>query len=394
MELIITGMKKEQQIKWVEAVFEGLEKQKAKQDADGLTYPIDTERYTSKAQLEKERTTIFNHYPIATGPAAQLQNPGDYFLHDLTGKPLLVVKGRDGEIRAFLNICRHRGVRLLEKEQGNIRTNIVCPYHGWFYDTQGCLKGVFHSQGFADVDASSHSLIELDCWVRLGLVFVVPNPDLKGKYDIDQWLAEIYSLTEGFDFGEMHPYDPRSGKLACNWKLLIDGGLEGYHFKIAHAKTIGPYFLDNMTLNTGNKLHSSVIFPKRAMKKIQDQPESDWEFRKCANILLHIFPNTIILIEPDHLMVITNFPIDEKSTQTQSYMLLPAEPATQKEKDYWDLNADIFWTAINEDNEMAVLQQKSFNGYSDMPMTVGSYEKLLVQFEQLVDLALVGELSY
>lgn len=385
-------MKKEKQIQFVHTIFESLEKQKNKTDADGITHQIDTNRYTSKERLKKEKETILKNYPIITGAAAQLKEGGDYFLYDITGLPIMIIKGKDGVIRAFLNLCRHRGVRLLEEKEGQIKRNIVCPYHAWSYDTQGCLKGIFHPQGFHDVDAESHSLIELDCWVRLGMVFVVPNPKSKGKHNIDEWLKEVYEITEGFDFGEMIPYHHQTGELACNWKLLVDGGLEGYHFKIAHATTIGKYFLDNLSINTSNQLHSSIIFPKRAIKKIVDQSPSEWNFRKVANILIHIFPNTIILIEPDHIMVVTFFPIDEKTTQTQSFMLIPSEPTTQKEKDYWDLNAKIFWTAIEEDNEMAVLQQKSFNGYADMTMTVGSYEKLIVQFENLVDAAMDGEL--
>ena len=384
-------MKLEQQVQIIETVFSTLEKQKKKQDADGVTYQIDADRYTSKERFEKEKEIIVKNHPIITGAAGQLKEAGDYYLHDLSGVPIVVVKGKDGCIRAFLNMCRHRGVRLLEEQTGQIKRNIVCPYHAWSYDTAGCLKGVFHSQGFDGVDADSHSLIELDCWVRLGMVFVVPNPALKGKFDIDQWLQEVYEITEGFDFGDFHPYYFSSSKLDCNWKLVVDGALEGYHFKIAHAKTIGPYFLDNMSINTKNKRHSCIVFPKRAMKKMQDLPPTEWQFRKGANILIHIFPNTVILIEPDHLMVVTFVPIDEKTTRFQSFMLLPAEPTTEKEKAYWDLNADIFWKAISEDNDMAVLQQKSFNGYSNTAMTVGSYEKLLVQFENLVDLALEGE---
>ena len=381
-------MLKEQQIKIVEAVFDGLAKQKNKQDADGITHQIDVERYISKERLAQEKGIIFKNYPIVLGAAAQLKNVGDYFLHDLTDLPIMVIKGKDGKIRAFLNMCRHRGVRLLETKEGQIKKNIVCPYHAWSYDTQGCLKSVFHPQGFKEVKADSHSLIELDCWVRLGMIFVVPNPAEKGKWLIDEYLSEVYAITEGFDLGKLIPYHIQTGSLDCNWKLLIDGGLEGYHFKIAHAKTIGPYFLDNLSINMPNKLHSSVVYPKRAMKKLKDQPKSEWNFRKSANILLHIFPNTIILIEPDHLMVVTNFPIDEKTTETKSFMLLPAEPTTPKEKDYWNLNANIFWTAIKEDNDMAILQQKSFNGYAKTTMTTGSYEKLLVQFENLVDAAL------
>ena len=384
-------MKKEQQIQYVETVFANLEKQKNKQDADGITHQIDARRYTSKERLAKEKEIIFKNYPIVAGAAAQLKNAGDYFLHDLTGLPILVIKGKDEKVRAFLNMCRHRGVRLLEETEGHIKRNIVCPYHAWSYDTTGCLKGIFHPQGFEDVGSDSHSLIELDCWVRLGMVFVVPNHQLKGKMNIDEWLKEVYAITEGFDFGALFPYHFKKGKLDCNWKLLVDGGLEGYHFKIAHAKTIGPYFLDNLSVPTENKLHSSIIFPKRAMKKMKDQAPADWNFRKAANILVHIFPSTIILIEPDHLMVVSFVPTDEKTTQSQSFMLVPSEPTTEKEKKYWDLNAHIFWTAIEEDNDMAVLQQKSFNGFSDTTMTVGSYEKLLVQFEDLVDAALEGK---
>ncbi|MEL6193474.1 MAG: aromatic ring-hydroxylating dioxygenase subunit alpha [Bacteroidota bacterium] len=385
-------MKKAQQISYIESVFEGLDKRKKKEDADGITYQIDIERYTSQSYLENERKTIFKNFPLVTGAASSLKEAGDYYLHDLAETPIIVIKGADGNIRAFLNMCRHRGVRLVEEPEGHIKKYIVCPYHAWSYDNQGCLKGVFHPQGFDDVNADSHSLIELDCWVRMGLVFVVPNPDFKGKYDIDQWLKEVYQITEEFDFGDLIPYRQQEGKLACNWKLIVDGGLEGYHFKIAHSKTIGPYFLDNMTLNTANKLHSTVIFPKKAMKKMKEQPTDEWDIRQGSNILVHIFPNTVVLIEPDHLMVVSAFPENEGNTLTKSFMLLPAEPDSQKAIDYWELNAIIFWNAIDEDNEMAILQQKSFNGYDNTAMTVGSYEKLLVQFEKLIDTAVAGEI--
>ena len=387
-------MKKEQQVEIIDRIFEQLEKQRIKQDADGHTYPIDTLRYISKDRIQKEKEFIFKNYPIVVGAAGQLKEAGDYFLHDLTGVPILVVKGKDGQVRSFLNVCRHRGVRLLEDEEGRIKRNIVCPYHAWSYDTAGCLKGIFHPQGFEDVDASSHSLIELDCWIRLGMIFVVPNHDYKGKHDIDIWLKELFTLTEGFDFGQYFPYHFKKEILDCNWKLIVDGALEGYHFKIAHAKTIGPYFLDNLSYNLDYKLHSSIVFPKRVLEKMKDRPIEERDLRKGANLLQHIFPNTIILIEPDHIMVVTFCPIDERRTALKSFMLLPSEPFTEEEHKYWNLNANIFWNAISEDNEMAVLQQASFNGFSDMPMTVGSYEKLIVQFEQNVDKALAGDILY
>ena len=154
-----------------------------------------------------------------------------------------------------------------------------------------------------------------------------------------------------------------------------------------------PYFLDNVSVNQSNTLHSSIVYPKRAIKKLAEMPRSEWRIRKYANILVHIFPSTIILIEPDHMMVINNFPLNETSTVTSSFMLLPSEPKTEEEKAHWDLNATIFWNAINEDNEMALLQQKSFNAYPDALMTIGSFEKLIGQFEDLTDKALDEELT-
>ncbi|WGD35960.1 SRPBCC family protein [Olleya sp. YS] len=378
-------MNQERQIATIKTVFENLEKQKNKTDADGITHSIETSRYHSNKRFKKEQKQIFQNHPIITGAVGDLKKEGDYFLHEDSGIPIIVIKGKDGIVRAFINMCRHRGVKLLEEQKGHIKRNIVCPYHAWSYDTAGCLKGVFHPQGFNDVSETTHSLIELDCWVRFGMVFVLPNSELKGSIDIDKWLTEINELTKGFEFGELYPYFHKSEILNCNWKLIVDGALEGYHFKIAHANTIGPYFLDNLSVNTENELHHSIIFPKRIMKEFQSKPTSEWNLRQGANILIHIFPNTIILIEPDHIMAVTFCPLDEKTTQFKSFMLLPKEPTTEKETKYWDLNGNIFWNAINEDNEMAILQQKTFEFYNSVPMTTGSYEKLLVKFESLVD---------
>ncbi len=133
-------MKKSQQISYIESVFEGLEKRKKKMDADGITYQIDIERYTSDQQLEKERSTLFKNFPIVTGAAASLKEPGEYYLHDLVEVPIIVIKGTDGNIRAFLNMCRHRGVRLVEEPAGHIKKYIVCPYHAWTFALTGELR--------------------------------------------------------------------------------------------------------------------------------------------------------------------------------------------------------------------------------------------------------------
>jgi phenylpropionate dioxygenase-like ring-hydroxylating dioxygenase large terminal subunit len=216
-------------------------------------------------------------------------------------------------------------------------------------------------------------------------VFVVPNPALKGKFHWGNFLKEVYNVYQNFGLDTHVAYKAETRTIAGNWKLIIDSGLEAYHFKVAHAKTIGPHFIDNAGINHQNKLHSSIIFPKKSMTKIQDQPRDDWQLRQHANILVNIFPNTVVLVQPDHAMVLFCFPVDAQNTLVHSLMLIPESPANEKEEAYWELNRSIFWDAIDEDNELVELQQASFNVSDDYPMTIGSFEKLILQFEDLID---------
>lgn len=377
-------MKKEKQIEIIEKVLAEL-KASEKHAVEGITATIDTDRYRNPERFHEEKETLFKRLPIVIGAASSLEKAGDYFLYDHLEVPLIAVKGNTGQIRVFLNVCRHRAVKLVTEPKGNIRRTIVCPYHAWSYDLDGCLQSVFHPVGFSGVDANSHSLLEVDSWVRFGMLFVVPDHSIKGQIEIDTWLDEVYSLTEGFDFGSLIAHLHSEDTLPFNWKLLVDGALEGYHFKIAHSQTIGPYFLDNKSIPLPTKTHSSIVFPKKSLVKLQQQPKEKWELREVANVLIHVFPNVVLLIEPDHIMVVTFCPRSPTETHYHAFMLLPKSVANEKEASYWSRNEKIFWDAIHEDNEMAALQQRSFSGQSDLSITVGGFEPLLLQFEQLVD---------
>lgn len=378
----------------IQHVFEEVERQKNKTAVTGETWEIPASRYTSSKQLAAERKTIFQNFPTVVGSVAELEKAGDYFLHDYAEVPIMVIKGKDEKIRAFLNICRHRGVRLVEEKRGHIKRNIVCPYHAWSYDTAGCLKRVFHAEAFGDVNADSHSLIELDCQVRLGLIFVVPNPKLKGQYDIDVYLKEVTAITNGYGFENWVPFKRLIKTNPFNWKLGIEGGLEAYHFKIAHAKSLGPYVFDCGGIAfEDNKLHFATIYPKTAILKLKEIPKEQWNLRQYGNILIHIFPNTTFLIMEDHVMVLPMFPLDEKTNISESFLLIPKKAETEAEQQHFQMNYDIFWNTINEDNEMNILQQQSFNSYDDFNMKIGGYETLLLKFSNLVQEAIDGKLQ-
>lgn len=387
-------MNKAKEIECIQAIFDRIEQQKNKVNPPNETRFVPSNRYTSHERFKKEQTELFQNLPMVVGVAGDLEKAGDYFLHDYSGLPIVVMKGKDEKIRAFLNICRHRGVRLLEEAQGHIKRNIVCPYHAWTYDTTGCLKNVFHPEAFQGVSAETHSLIELACEVHFGLVFVVPNPKLKGKFNLGEYVKEIYPILEGYGLENYVPYLRKNESNAFNWKINAEAGLETYHFKITHAKTIGPYFFDSIGLDIReNKFHCTTIYPKKSILKLKEQNPSEWNLRAHANILIQIFPNTTLLVMEDHAMVIPVFPKDEKNSIYKSFLLVPEQPKNEEEAKHFEFNHNLFWDAIEEDYEMVLLQQKSFNAYDEMPMTTGGYETLLTHYVDVVDQMLEGKLQ-
>ena len=128
--------------------------------------------YHSEALLELERDTVFrNHWQIACH-VSDIPNSGDYFTFDLCGERALIVRGQDGEVRGFHNICRHRGSRVVADEKGTCKGALVCPFHGWVYNLDGTLRGAAQPQTFPDLDKVEFGLKPIDLEVWNGLVFI------------------------------------------------------------------------------------------------------------------------------------------------------------------------------------------------------------------------------
>ena len=132
------------------------------------TYANPVSNYTSRDQLSKEINLLFRQQPLLVGLSCQLPELGDFLTFDYTGVPLLVVRGQDGAVRSFLNVCRHRGARVAEGH-GNTGKRFRCPYHGWSYDTNGWLVGIPVRQSFSTVDCSSCVLVPVPFAVSDGM---------------------------------------------------------------------------------------------------------------------------------------------------------------------------------------------------------------------------------
>ena len=125
--------------------------------------------YIDPDRLRREQTLLFRGHPLVIGASCQLREPGDYVTDDFSGVPVLAVRGQDGAVRAFLNVCRHRGAKVVDG-CGRIKRNFVCPYHAWSYDTDGRLVGIPDRASFDDLDSAEHGLVELPAVEKYGLV--------------------------------------------------------------------------------------------------------------------------------------------------------------------------------------------------------------------------------
>ena len=146
----------------------------------------------------------------------------------------LVVRGRDGRLRAFLNVCRHRGAKVADGF-GTARV-FSCPYHAWTYDLSGRVRGIPDERCFPGVRAERSALTELPLCEKHGLVWVIPTPaaDAASGFDIDPWLGGLGPQLAAVGFESWHFQDKRLIPETMNWKLIVDTFHEGYHIGFLH----------------------------------------------------------------------------------------------------------------------------------------------------------------
>ena len=201
------------------ALAEGMPAMDAQEAAVPVAAYLDAQRFERELQLMRR-------HPLPVCAAADLAQPGDYLALTRLGMPMLIVRGRDGVLRAFLNVCRHRGAQVVAPGRGTNATRFSCPYHAWTYATDGTLQGVPQRFGFPGLDASGSGLRPLAVAEAAGLVWVVADAALAASCDVRQMLGPLVDELEAMGFGTHQPLAPRELPLMCNWKLLVDGSFE------------------------------------------------------------------------------------------------------------------------------------------------------------------------
>jgi phenylpropionate dioxygenase-like ring-hydroxylating dioxygenase large terminal subunit len=353
--------------------------------ADG-TFRQPAEHYTSPVRLAQELDRLFGRLPLAVAHASELAAPGDFVTRRVGDVPVLLTRTGEG-VRGFLNVCRHRGTQLVAEARGRAR-GFACPYHAWSYGLDGALLAVPHASGFPGVEpGAAAGLVPLPTACAAGFVWISLDR-AAASFDPSAWLGPIAAELESLALGAQHVHDPRRIDLAQNWKLAADGALETYHLRATHRKTIFPLFHDNLGLVDLVGPHIRTVFPKRSIGDLAARPEADWHLRPHANILYFLFPNTIILVEPDHSMVLHTYPVGTDRCRFDAYALIPEPPQTDKARAYWAANLAVFYGAVAEDFARGDSIQAALRSGANRDLLFGRFEHALAAFHRTVDRAL------
>jgi len=191
--------------------------------------------YTSPAFFERELERCFRPHWHFVGHESELPRPGDYLAVDLVIGPALVLRGRDGTLRAFANVCRHRGSRLVASGKGHAGA-IACPYHSWTYGLDGALQGAPGMKAVAGFERRDWGLLPLRLESWHGLLWITADDDAPALTD---HLGDFADKFACYDFAAMTVVRRAQYDIACNWKLLAENSLEDYHTGTVHKTSLG-----------------------------------------------------------------------------------------------------------------------------------------------------------
>ena len=260
-------------------------------DQFGEIYQADGSIFTDPERFAREREILFRTTPQVVCWAGDVADPGDIVARDVAGVPVLVTRGDDGELRAFLNACSLRGMVLCEGVTNARR--LSCPYHGWNFDLSGNLVGLPNRDRFPGLEPARHGLAPLPVSEQLGLVLVGLRPDVVLEGFLDDLVGEVEWLSwKHYRSGSERHFDKRA-----NWKLMVDLNNEAYHVPSLHRESLLPFLADHCATDTFGP-HSRMCVPFKGIEALADVPESEWPERLDTIMVTSIFPSTVIV---DHM---------------------------------------------------------------------------------------------
>ena len=356
------------------------------------------EYYTSAEIYQRESDRIFNSRWLCIGRAEQIPHPGNYFLVNIGTESIIVVRNNNGEVKAFYNLCRHRGTRLCKQERGTFYHTISCPYHGWSYNLDGKLNAaplMNELDYFCKEDYPLHK-VAIETWEGFLFLNLAPNPEpfatafapLINKFT--QWHLPKLQVAQRIEYN-----------IQANWKLILQNYSECYHCPLVHPKLaqMSLYRSGENDLFSGAILGGFMQLNDNALSltisgKPCGKPLGEVGGEDLKRVYYYsIFPNLLLSLHPDYVMFHTLWPQSPNQTRIVCEWLFDGDTIAQP--GFHPADAVELWDLTNrQDWEICELTQQGVSSRAYTPGLYSSSESLLAAIDQEVLQALgIGQVS-
>ncbi len=321
------------------------------------TTPLPIDPYISRDYFEQERERIFKTAWLNIGHVERIPHAGDYFVKDLAAchTSVIVVRGHDGQVRAFHNMCSHRGNKIAWDTHGSCQ-NFTCKFHGWSYGVDGRLKFIPDEANFFDVQKDTLGLtpVAVDIWE--GFIFV--NVDPSPQESLQEFLGEMWTSVQGYPFSEVSATRfSWQSEVRANWKVVKDAFQEFYHIAFLHRKTIGDVFcspsnpyahgidfdlfsrhartsmygnpdhtptrVEALARRFGSMLMKHDFSPEKMPQGVNAAGDPNWTIEGSI-----LFPNSLVFVSEGTYLIHTVWPLAEDRTLWEAQTFFPKAHTT------------------------------------------------------------------
>lgn len=348
---------------------------------------IPVNEFTDPGRAERENHSLFRVRPLVIGHASSL-SPGQVLPVDIGGVPVLATRDRDGTFRAFLNACRHRGMRLAEAHT-SCRL-LVCPYHGWTYGLAGQLASQPFFEHFPSLDRSLNGLVPLPATEVGDLLWVglKPGSPWLDLGDVEHWVPEFGPWLAG-----LHVFREARQAHACNWKLVMGSLIEGHRTRNPAYCTAAKRGLAKMTrISDVEGSTMRVVSLQIGTDEARVLPLDEWSLRKHTQVSWLLFPNTMLLFHSDCVSLLQAWPEGPARCVWHHQLLTPAHVVDPRVlagfTARWEYLERVFQ---GEDIVFCERSQSTFGSGANRTIKLNQIEHLVGRFHTEISLHLVHQ---
>jgi Rieske 2Fe-2S family protein len=337
--------------------------------------------FVSPEIFVEEQKRIFLNEWLLVGHQSQLKKSGDFFLATIAGESLIVVRDQTSEVRAFYNVCRHRGTRLKEDACGH-SSAIQCPYHAWTYALDGRLIGAPHMDEVPGFDKSDFSLqpVNLGLWEGFIFVNLADASTERGDYSLAKWFAPLDGKFSHWNMSILRPAKRIEYDVRANWKLMFENYSECYHCPGVHPmlQKVSPYDSAENDLAEGPFLGGFMkINPGKSLTMSGNACAAFvGEIENLQRVFYYsIFPNMLLSLHPEYVMVHQLWPRSPERTLIVCDWFF--HPDGFARKDFKPEDAIEFWDMTNkQDWHVCELSQQGIASRAYKPGPYSSRERI------------------